>query len=356
MPSSISARRSSKVPFPGSRWRFVMRTSGIRLQPSARIDPPAPAPIRAAVSREVRKPRKTPASTIVCDSAATPSSSQAKVPSPPGDVGSAVTFISPQPYLSEPGSLGWGEPGPAYPAPVGARVAADLRLAVEHREGVDPAAALHDLLLDRGSVGGDEDLALALCAHRRLRHLHVWMGERRLGAQAVLDLLLERDLDRVALGLRPVRPARGRDGREPARVVTRSGARERDRPPRRLGGAGLRQAPVAGEPPRAADEDPDAEAFRLDVANRLDAAVLRRDVLAPAGDGPRIRVGGAGRERGFHGRGAEVAHAAYLIGRQARAPWLQWRGPRAGGGIGRRARLRALWPVWAWRFKSSPAH
>src|SRR6185312_10990314 len=30
--------------------------------------------------------------------------------------------------------------------------------------------------------------------------------------------------------------------------------------------------------------------------------------------------------------------------------------PRAGGGIGRRARLRALWPIGPWRFKSSPAH
>src|SRR5207244_12096020 len=30
--------------------------------------------------------------------------------------------------------------------------------------------------------------------------------------------------------------------------------------------------------------------------------------------------------------------------------------PRAGGGIGRRARLRALWPDGPWRFKSSPAH
>ena len=37
-----------------------MRMSGMRLQPSARIEPPAPLPSRAAVSREVRKPRRTP--------------------------------------------------------------------------------------------------------------------------------------------------------------------------------------------------------------------------------------------------------------------------------------------------------
>ena len=37
-----------------------MRTSGMRFQPSARIEPPLPAPIRAAVSREVRKPVSKP--------------------------------------------------------------------------------------------------------------------------------------------------------------------------------------------------------------------------------------------------------------------------------------------------------
>src|SRR3954452_12928433 len=31
-------------------------------------------------------------------------------------------------------------------------------------------------------------------------------------------------------------------------------------------------------------------------------------------------------------------------------------GPRAGGGIGRRSRLRALWANSPWRFESSPAH
>ena len=74
-----------------------MRTSGIRLQPSARIEPPAPWPSFAAVSREVRKPRRTPASTIGSRRAGTPSSSKAKVPRPPGVVESAVTFISSEP-------------------------------------------------------------------------------------------------------------------------------------------------------------------------------------------------------------------------------------------------------------------
>src|SRR5205823_2943557 len=74
-PSLTSARRSSRAPSPGSRWRLVMRTSGIRLQPSARIDPPLPPPSFAAVSRELRKLRKTPPSTTGFGSAGTPSSS-----------------------------------------------------------------------------------------------------------------------------------------------------------------------------------------------------------------------------------------------------------------------------------------
>ena len=85
------------MPSPGSRWRFVIRTSGIRFQPSARIEPPAPAPICAAVSREVRKPRSTPPATTGSRAAGTPSSSKPNVPSPPAVVESAVMFISSEP-------------------------------------------------------------------------------------------------------------------------------------------------------------------------------------------------------------------------------------------------------------------
>ena len=58
---------------------------------------PLPAPMRAAVSRDVRKPVRRPASTTGVRSAGTPSSSNAKLPSPPPVVGSAVTFISSDP-------------------------------------------------------------------------------------------------------------------------------------------------------------------------------------------------------------------------------------------------------------------
>ena len=74
-----------------------MRTSGIRFQPSARIEPPLPAPMRAAVSRDVRKPVSSPASTTGVRSAGTPSSSNAKLPSPPRVVGFAVMFMCSEP-------------------------------------------------------------------------------------------------------------------------------------------------------------------------------------------------------------------------------------------------------------------
>ena len=246
--------------------------------------------------------------------------------------------------------------GLCAPAAVCARIAPDLVRAVCGRERVEPGAALDELLLHRRAVGGDEHLALALRAHERLRHGHLRMGEGCFRAQAMLDLVVERDLDRIALHPRLVRPTGGRDRSEGPFVHARRGLGKGDRPLRRPRGALVRQAPVTGEAPRAADEDPHAEPFRLDVSNRLDAAVLRRDRLAPPDDGARVRIGRAGRERGFHGRGAEVAHAATLAARPLSAPPLQCARPRAGGGIGRRARLRALWPVGPWRFKSSPAH
>jgi hypothetical protein len=76
---------------------LVILTSGIRCQPSARIDPPLPRPIRAAVSREVRKPERTPSETIGTRAAGTPSSSNPNVPRPSGVVGSAAMFMCSDP-------------------------------------------------------------------------------------------------------------------------------------------------------------------------------------------------------------------------------------------------------------------
>jgi hypothetical protein len=54
-PSSVSATMSSKLmPGLGRRLTLVIRISGIRFQPSARIAPPDARPIFGAVSRELR--------------------------------------------------------------------------------------------------------------------------------------------------------------------------------------------------------------------------------------------------------------------------------------------------------------
>ena len=86
------------MPSPGSRCRFVIRTSGIRLQPSARIEPPRAGADPRGVSREVRKPiEHAGARRSARARAGTPSSSKPNVPSPPGVVASAVTFMSSEP-------------------------------------------------------------------------------------------------------------------------------------------------------------------------------------------------------------------------------------------------------------------
>src|SRR3989442_1535845 len=128
----------------------------MRLQPSARIEPPAPAPICAAASRELRKPRSTPSPTT--------------------------------------GSRPARPPSAALPADarVLARVAADLRDVVADGVSVDPAAAFDQLLLDGGPLRGDEHLALALGAHHGERDLHVLLLHALLGPQAEIDFLRER--------------------------------------------------------------------------------------------------------------------------------------------------------------------
>ncbi len=74
-----------------------MRTSGMRLQLSARMEPPRSRPISAEVSREARKPVRMPPSTTGWRRAGAPSSSQPKVPRPSEVVGSAVMFMCSEP-------------------------------------------------------------------------------------------------------------------------------------------------------------------------------------------------------------------------------------------------------------------
>ena len=65
---------------------------------------------------------------------------------------------------------------------------------------------------------------------------------------------------------------------------------------------------VAGESPRAVDEDADADPLALRVDELLDAPVLRRHLLRAPDNGARVGVFGAGTGRGIDGKRTEIAH------------------------------------------------
>ncbi len=180
-------------------------------------------------------------------------------------------------------------------------VAADLNLPVADGERVDPASALHELLVDVGALGGLERALLTLGAKGRLRDLHVLVPHSPFGSKAELDLLGERDVQRVSLGGCPVLAFLGRRRHQLDLAPSgpaRAGARECDCAFGRGPCSFLRQPAIARESPGAVDEDADADAFGLAVRDRLDLAVLRSHVLGPARHRARVRVAGsAGRRR-----------------------------------------------------------
>src|SRR5207253_6538582 len=126
------------------------------------------------------------------------------------------------------------------------------------------------------------------------------------------------------------------DGSRRATVPSRGGLGERAGLGRGCLGSLSAQAAVAGEAPGAVHEGTDSEALALGVVEPVDAPVTCGDGLRPAQHDSRICVRSAGGERRGDSLFAELAHEPRLT-----AP-LQWP-PRAGVGIGRRARLRALW-------------
>jgi hypothetical protein len=74
-PSSVAAIISSSVCGPGSSPTFVIRTIGIRAQPSARTLPAKSSPATAAESRPASTPTQMPSRTACRFSAGVPSSS-----------------------------------------------------------------------------------------------------------------------------------------------------------------------------------------------------------------------------------------------------------------------------------------
>ena len=119
-----------------------------------------------------------------------------------------------------------------------ARVAAHLENTVACGRAFDPGAALDQLLLDLGALGGEEELVFSLCPDHRLANDDVRPGHSFVSREALRDLLVQRDLEGVAVDGCAVRRARGRDGRELSRRMPTGGsAREGAGPKRRLASA-----------------------------------------------------------------------------------------------------------------------
>jgi len=150
-------------------------------------------------------------------------------------------------------------------------------------------AALDELLLDVDPFRRHEHLPLELSAHGRLRDLDLGTRELVLGREAEVDLLVERDRERVDLGVRFER-AGLRLERFEHPLAAAGRARESAGTNSRVAGGGAAQRAGACESPRAVDENAHADAFGLDVGERFDVAVLRRDGLRAAEHTARIGV------------------------------------------------------------------
>ena len=374
---------SSSVPAPGSRWRFVIRTSGIRLQPSARMWPPRPAPIRAALSRDDEEAGQHASlddrlalggDALVVEAEGAEPERRRRVggdvhllravaerpevarleearprvrrlgPVDPVELGRmADRLVHLQRHLLgvdhrvgdhrgarlgaqqrrrlladarrlalEPEALDVLPAGACARAAVRARVAAELRQLVVRGDRVDPGAGLVELLLGLDAVGREQHLVLALRPHGCLGDDDVLVPKRCLGAEAEVDLVGERDVERVDRDRRAVAARARLDRRERAAAPDRRRERERGRAPGGRDRALGVEAPVAREAPGAAREHADADPLGLDVDDVLDAAVLRRDRLRAADHGARVRVLGSRRESRLDRRFAELTHRATL--------------------------------------------
>ena len=175
-------------------------------------------------------------------------------------------------------------------ADVRARIAPHLEDTVTSGGAFDPGAALDQLLFDLRPLRGEQELVLALRTHHRLPDEDVRAGHRFVGFEALRHLLRQRDLERIPFHVCAVRAACRSDGSELARVLPRRGAREGAGSERCVAGAVGGEPPVAGKPPGAVEQHPDADAFALGIGEALDAAALRRDELVPLHHDTRVRV------------------------------------------------------------------
>ena len=149
---------------------------------------------------------------------------------------------------------------------------------------------------------------LAQRTYHRLPNDDVFPGQQLVCAQAMLDLRLERDREWILFDRRAIGAGASFDRREHAPVAAASGARKRGRTPSSLLRALRREPPVAGKPPRPADEDADTDALALGVVQLVDATVLRSHELPAANNRTRIRIGGPRSDRRVDRSCAQVAH------------------------------------------------
>jgi hypothetical protein len=151
---------------------------------------------------------------------------------------------------------------------------------------------------------------LALGSDHRDRDPDVVVPHALFGPQAEVDLLGERDRERVALERGAVGAGVRLDGSEVRLVPAGRRAGE-------LGGAqggvasrGLVEPARARESPGAVDEHPDADAVALGVAQVVDVPVLRDHVLAAQRDGPCVRVRRTGAKCRIDRRFGQLLHGA----------------------------------------------
>ena len=203
-----------------------------------------------------------------------------------------------------------------------ARVAPLLCEVVPDSRRVDSRTGLDQLLLDVGAFGGDEHLVLELRARERLRNLDLGPRKPLLRIEAEVDLLVERDGERVDLDACPERAGLRVERLEPA-LAAAGRAREVAGSPGCVAAALVAERAGAGEAPGAVDEHAHADPLRLDVADRLDVAVLRRDGLRALEDAARVGVRSAGADRGVDRIPADVPHGAGRYTAHALERW--WR-------------------------------
>src|SRR5439155_10725399 len=160
-----------------------------------------------------------------------------------------------------------------------------------------------------------------------------------------VDLVGKRNRERVAFDRSAIRAGVRLLRDERTFVATAGRAREGAGAKRCLAGTVGREPPVAGESPRAGNEHPDSDSLAFRVDEVLDRAVLGGDELRSARDDACVGVISAGAAGRIDGSRTQVPHGLENNLERSSGPRYTANPSGAGGGIGRRARLRALCPL-----------